>query len=232
MILIHDRNHRGATQMGWLDSKHTFSFGHFMDPNRMGFRALRVLNDDRVIPGAGFDTHAHRDMEIITYVLDGALAHKDSLGTGSVIRAGDIQKMSAGSGITHSEYNASDEHPVHFLQIWIMPDEKGIPPKYEQITPHWDTRQDGFRVVGDRFGTDGGITIHQEVVMLMAALAEGGMATHHFKAGRAGFLHVVRGNITLNGEVLKEGDGAQITDIETITMNAQTQSDVLLFDLG
>jgi quercetin 2,3-dioxygenase len=232
MIYIHDRNNRGATHMGWLDSKHTFSFGHFMDPKRMGFRSLRVINDDRVIPGAGFDTHGHKDMEIITYVLDGALAHKDSLGTGSVIQRGEIQKMSAGSGIRHSEFNASNDNPVHFLQIWIVPQERGIAPAYEQVAIKPETVSGNFAVIGDRDGAKGGITIHQDVTMLLAALSDGQETTHHFKKERAGFLHVARGQITLNGEVLKEGDGAEIIDMDHITVKGMTDCEVLLFDMA
>lgn len=231
MILLHDRNHRGVTQMGWLDSKHTFSFGHFMDPRRMGFRSLRVLNDDRVIPGAGFDTHGHKDMEIITYVLEGALAHKDSLGTGSIIRSGEIQKMSAGRGIQHSEFNASNDNRVHFLQIWIVPDQRGIAPAYEQVTLDPQKVSGQFGLIGDRDGSNGGITIHQDVKMLMASLADGQETSYSFAPGRAGFLHVAKGQITLNGEVLKEGDGAQIEDVKDLIVQAQAKSEVLLFDV-
>lgn len=230
MIRIHDRDIRGKTQMGWLDSRHTFSFGHFHDPSRMGFRSLRVINDDRVIPGAGFDTHAHKDMEIITYVLGGALAHKDSLGTGSVIRAGEVQKMSAGSGIRHSEFNASEENSVHFLQIWIMPEERGISPSYEQKPV--DISSGKFVLIGDRYGTDGAIKIHQDVRMFVARLSDLEQASYDFEKGRAGFLHLAKGQIILNGERLKEGDGAEISDTASIHIKAEAESEVILFDLA
>lgn len=230
MIRIHDRDIRGKTKTGWLDSNHTFSFGHFYDPSRMGFKSLRVINDDRVIPGAGFDTHAHKDMEIITYVLDGTLAHKDSLGTGSTIRPGEVQRMSAGNGIQHSEFNASNDNSVHFLQIWILPEERGIEPSYEQKIVK--AQRGGFTLIGDRHGTDGGITIHQDVRMLVAHLAEGDEASYSFETGRSGFLHVARGQIFLNDEKLKEGDGAEIVDVASITLRADADSEILLFDLG
>ncbi len=230
MILIHDRDIRGTTKTGWLDSKHTFSFGHFRDPTRMGFRALRVINDDLVIPGAGFSTHGHSDMEIITYILKGELAHKDSLGTGSTIRPGEVQRMTAGSGIEHSEFNPSNDNGVHLLQIWILPEERGLAPSYEQksITP----KSGGFALVGDRHGTDGAVTIHQDVRMLVAQLKDGEETSYDFQKNRAGFLHVARGAITLNGELLKEGDGAEISDVAAITIAAKADSEVLLFDLA
>lgn len=232
MIRIHERDIRGITKTGWLDSKHTFSFGNFMDPERMGFRFLRVINDDRVIPGAGFDTHPHRDMEIITVVLDGALEHKDSLGTGSIIRPGEIQKMSAGSGIRHSEFNPSKDDGVHLLQIWIIPDTRGIDPAYEQITVDTAKAKDGFTLVGDRHGTDGGITIHQDAKMYLAHPQDGSTLTYELSEGRHGFLHVAKGRIVLNGEVFKEGDGAEITDVKTLTIVAEADSELILFDMG
>ncbi len=230
MIRIHDRDIRGITKTGWLDSKHTFSFGHFMDPSRMGFRSLRVINDDHVIPGAGFDTHPHRNMEIVTYVLKGELEHKDSLGTGSVIRPGDIQRMSAGSGIYHSEFNPSNDNGVHLLQIWILPEKQGLEPSYEQ--KRIEKKKGAFTLVGDRHGTDGAITIHQDIRMLVADLADGQETAYTFEKGRGGFLHVAAGQITLNGEVLKEGDGAEISDVETLSITAQADSEVLLFDMA
>lgn len=230
MIRIHDRDIRGITKTGWLDSKHTFSFGHFMDPSRMGFRSLRVINDDHVIPGAGFDTHPHRNMEIVTYVLKGELEHKDSLGTGSVIRPGDIQRMSAGSGIYHSEFNPSNDNGVHLLQIWILPEKQGLEPSYEQ--KRIEKKKGAFTLVGDRHGTDGAITIHQDIRMLVADLADGQETAYTFEKGRGGFLHVAAGQITLNGEVLKEGDGAEISDVETLSIAAQADSELLLFDMA
>ncbi len=230
MIKIHDRDLRGKTKTGWLDSAHTFSFGHFHDPARMGFRSLRVINDDRVIPGAGFGTHPHNNMEIISYVLDGSLEHKDSMGTGSVIKPGEVQRMSAGTGVTHSEFNGSKDDPVHFLQIWIEPKTKGLEPSYEQKP--LNVNKGEFVLIGDRHGSDGAITIHQDVKMYLVHLEEGQSASYSFEPQRGGFLHLVRGQVTLNGESLKEGDGAEITDVETVTIAAQEPSEVLLFDLA
>lgn len=233
MIRIHDRDLRGQTRTGWLDSQHTFSFGHFRDPNRMGFRSLRVINDDIVIPGAGFDTHAHSDMEIITYILDGALEHKDSLGTGSVIRPGEIQRMSAGTGIEHSEFNPSTEEGVHLLQIWLRPEQRGMAPSYEQKTIDRAAAQGGFHLIGDRSGTDGAVTIHQDARLYVALLDEGQTADHRFDADRGGFIHVARGHVLLNGELLKEGDGAEISGEDALTVTAQNDGvEVLLFDLA
>lgn len=230
MIRIHDRDIRGTTKMGWLDSKHTFSFGHFMDPKRMGFRSLRVINEDWVIPGAGFDTHPHSDMEIITYILKGELAHKDSLGTGSTIRPGEIQRMSAGTGIEHSEFNPSNDNGVHLLQIWLRPEKRGLAPSYEQKTIR---PQEGvFTVIGDRNGGDDAVTIHQDATLLVAHLKDGQETSYTFEKGRGGFIQVARGRITLNGETLKEGDGAEITDTDKITVSATADSEVLLFDLA
>lgn len=230
VIKIHERDLRGKTDMGWLDSKHTFSFGHFMDPNRLGFRSLRVINDDIVAPGAGFGEHPHDNMEIISYVLEGALKHKDSMGTGSIIRPGEIQKMSAGTGVTHSEYNHSQDEPVHFYQIWIVPSEQGIPPAYEQIKV--EPTEGEFKLVGAPGGGESMITINQDAKMFLAHLEEGQETHYNFAPGRGGFLQVTRGHITLNGEVMKEGDGAEIHDVEKITISASTKAEALLFNLG
>lgn len=229
MIKIHDRDIRGKTKTGWLDSHHTYSFGHFRDPNRMGFRSLRVINDDVVIPGAGFATHGHANMEIVTVVLDGALAHKDSLGTGSTIRPGEIQRMSAGTGIEHSEFNASNDNSVHLLQIWILPEAKNLAPGYEQITM---PQGKGFVLVGDRRGTDGAVTIHQDVKMSIARLTEGETATYTLAPGRGAFLQIAKGSVTLNGEILKEGDGAEIEDVSSIALVAQSDAQALLIDMA
>lgn len=232
MIKIHDRDIRGRTKTGWLDSYHTFSFGHFYDPTRVNFRSLRVVNDDRVIPGAGFGTHRHDNMEIITYVLDGALAHKDSLGNGSTIRPMEIQRMSAGSGIAHSEFNASDEEGVHFLQIWIVPDSHDNDPGYEQKAIDPEKTRGRFHLIGDQHGTDGAVTIHQDARLYLAQLDEEQSVSHDFDPGRGGFVQITRGRVTLNGEVLKEGDGAEITDVPHIDFAAQADSEIMLFDLG
>ncbi|HPF78552.1 MAG TPA: pirin family protein [Alphaproteobacteria bacterium] len=232
MIKIHDRDLRGKGKAGWLDSRHTFSFGQFYDPSRMGFRSLRVINDDYIIGGAGFPTHGHKNMEIITYVLEGALEHKDSTGTGAVIRPGDIQRMSAGSGIEHSEFNHSKDDQVHLLQIWILPEKQDIEPGYEQKSFAPENFKNRFYLVGDKYGTDGAITIHQDIRMLVAVLEEGKYTTYTFEKGRGGFLQVARGQITLNGEILKEGDGAEISDTDLIDVSAQADSEVILFDMA
>ncbi len=232
MIKIHDRDLRGAGKTGWLNSHHTFSFGSFHDPARMGFKSLRVINDDYVIGGAGFPMHGHKDMEIITYVLDGVLEHKDSIGTQGIIKPGDIQRMSAGSGIEHSEFNHSKDDELHLLQIWILPETKNIEPGYEQKHVAADIEHGTFKLVGDRHGTDGAIIIHQDVKMLVALLHEGQETSYDFDKGRGGFLQIARGKITLNGEVLKEGDGAEITDTSSITIKAEADSELILFDMA
>lgn len=228
MIKIHDRDLRGKTKMGWLHSAHTFSFGSFNDPTRMGFKSLRVVNDDHVIGGAGFTPHRHSNMEIISYVLEGALEHKDSTGTHGVIRPGDIQRMSAGSGIEHSEFNHSNDNNVHFLQIWIHPDENGIDPSYEQKSMNIG---EDFTLVGDKDGTEGAVIIHQDVKMFVAKPSEGKEISYHFDKGRGGFLQVALGQASLNGEILKEGDGAEITDVSEIVIKADADSEIILFDL-
>lgn len=230
MIRIHDRDIRGTTKTGWLDSKHTFSFADFRDPTRMGFRSLRVINEDWVIPGAGFDTHPHSDMEIITYILKGELAHKDSLGTGSTIRPGEIQRMSAGTGIFHSEFNPSNDNGVHLLQIWLRPEKRGLAPSYEQktIAP----KEGEFTVIGSPTGGADAVVIHQDVKLLVAHMKDGQETSYTFEKERSGFIQVARGRVTLNGEVLKEGDGAEISDVDTITVAASADSEVLLFDLA
>lgn len=232
MITIRNRDERGAVNMGWLNSKHSFSFGHYYDPAHMGFRALRVINDDRVIPGAGFPTHGHADMEIVSYVLDGALEHKDTLGTSSVIRPGDVQRMSAGSGIRHSEYNASKKDPVHFLQIWILPNEEGMVPGYEQKAFEREEKQGRLRLVGSQDGRDGSVTIHQDVDLYATLLDEGDSVTHELRPGRHAWVQVARGQVRLNGTVLKEGDGAAISKEESLTLDGVVSAEVLLFDLA
>jgi len=232
MIVIRDRNSRGHTKIDWLDSCHTFSFGGYQDPNHMGFRSLRVINDDRVIPGGGFGTHGHQDMEIISYVLSGALEHKDSLGTGSVIRPGDVQRMTAGIGVTHSEFNHSKEEPVHFLQIWILPESKGLAPSYEQKQFPPEQRLGRFQLIGDQHGTDGTVTIHQDVRLYVAELTEGQEIIRDLPDGRYAWLHVARGVVTLNGDELCEGDGAAISGEPSIRLSTDIGAEVLLFDLA
>ncbi len=232
MITVRHRDERGRVDMGWLDSRHSFSFGHYYDPAHMGFRALRVINDDRVIPDAGFPTHGHADMEIVSYVLDGALEHKDTLGTSSVIRPGEVQRMSAGSGIRHSEYNASKSEPVHFLQIWILPDEEGMVPGYEQKAFPDADKQGRLRLVGSRDGRDGSVTIHQDVDLYATLLSDGDAVTHDLRPGRHAWVQVARGQARLNGVTLKEGDGAAVSDETRLTLDSDSGAEVLLFDLA
>ncbi|MBD0262865.1 MAG: pirin family protein [Tolypothrix sp. Co-bin9] len=230
--LIHDRNARGQSKIGWLDSKHTFSFGSFSDPNRMGFRTLRVINDDRVVPGAGFGTHGHRDMEILTYVLEGALEHKDSLGTGSVILPGEAQVMSAGTGITHSEYNHSQTEPVHFLQIWILPDKQGIKPRYEQKAFPIEEKRGKLRLIAAKDGRDGAVTINQDVNLYVSVLEPGDVVNYHVQPDRYAWLQIAKGIATLNGEELRAGDGVQISVEEQLEISTEVGAEILLFDLG
>ncbi|MFH7025615.1 MAG: pirin family protein [Heteroscytonema crispum UTEX LB 1556] len=230
--LIHDRNARGSSKIGWLESYHTFSFGNFYDPDRMGFRTLRVINDDRVIPGAGFGTHGHRDMEILTYVLEGALEHKDSMGNGAVIRPGEAQIMSAGTGITHSEFNASKTEPVHFLQIWILPNRKGIEPRYEQKAFPIEEKRGKLRLIGAKDGRDGAVTIHQDVDLYTSILSPGDIVNYHVQPNRYAWLQIAQGVATLNGEELKAGDGVQINGEEQLEIGTNIGAEILLFDLG
>jgi redox-sensitive bicupin YhaK (pirin superfamily) len=232
MFAIRHAEERGLANFGWLSSRHTFSFGHYYDPRFMGFGPLRVINEDRVQPGRGFDTHGHRDMEIISYVLDGALEHEDSLGNGSVIRPGDVQRMSAGTGVRHSEFNASDSDPVHFLQIWILPEEKGLSPSYEQKTFTADEKRGNLRLVGSRDGRDGSVTIHRDVDMYAALLADGEAVSHELAVGRKGWVHVARGSVLLNGNQLYPGDGVAIEGPVTVTLTGSSDTEILLFDMG
>ncbi|MGB3199547.1 MAG: pirin family protein [Nodosilinea sp.] len=233
MITVRPGRDRGAANFGWLDSRHTFSFGQYYDPHHMGFASLRVINEDKVTPSAGFGTHGHRDMEIITYVLDGALEHKDSLGTGSVIRPGDVQRMSAGTGIRHSEFNASDTSPVHFLQIWILPETEGIDPGYEQISIAPEAKQGQLRLVGSREGRDGAVTIHQDVNLYATTLAAGDRVNHSLAPGRVAWVQVVRGAVTLSDSDLTAGDGAAVSDLDTLALaGVADEAEVLLFDMA
>jgi quercetin 2,3-dioxygenase len=233
MITLRPAQERGTAYFGWLDSRHTFSFGEYYDPNYMGFADLRVINEDKVSPGQGFATHGHRDMEIISYVLEGALEHKDSIGTGSVIRPGDVQRMSAGTGIMHSEYNASKTEPVHFLQIWILPEKKGIEPGYEQKTFTDAEKRGQLRLVGSRDGRDGSIVIHQDVNLYATSLQEGEAVSHALAEGRVVWLQVVRGAVQLHDQPLTAGDGAAIAQESKITLqSASSDAEVLLFDMA
>ena len=232
MITVRNRDERGAVNMGWLDSRHSFSFGHYHDPAHMGFRALRVINDDRVIPGAGFPTHGHADMEIVSYVLDGALEHKDSLGTGSVIRPGEVQRMSAGTGIRHSEYNASQTAPARFLQIWILRERKGLAPGYEQTAFAEAEKRGRLRLVGSRDGRQGSVTIHQDVDLYAGLIDGDESATLELRPGRHAWVQVARGQVRLNGVTLKEGDGAAVSEETTLALDQGIGAEVLLFDLA
>jgi redox-sensitive bicupin YhaK (pirin superfamily) len=232
MIKLRPAARRGGTKIDWLDSRHSFSFGEYHDPENMGFRALRVINDDRVAPAGGFPTHGHSNMEIVSYVLEGGLEHRDSIGTGSVIRPGDVQRMSAGTGVRHSEFNASRAEPVHFLQIWILPEKAGIPPGYEQKNYPVSERSGRLRLVGSRDGRDGSVTIHQDVNLHAAVLKVGDKVSYSPAAGRSTYVHVATGNLTLNGRPLEAGDGAAVTDEKTLELSSPDQGEVLLFDLA
>jgi len=223
---------RGYADHGWLRSFHTFSFADYYAPAHMGFRALRVINEDRVEGGKGFGTHPHRDMEIISYVLSGALQHKDSMGTGSVIRPGDVQRMSAGTGVTHSEFNASATDTVHFLQIWILPDARGYAPSYEQKHFTEADRQDQLRIVASPDGRNGSLTIHQDAALYAGLLGTGQSVSHELASGRYAWLHVARGKVTVGGETLGAGDAAAFDQPGQITLAGAEASEVLLFDLA
>ncbi|MCU1349889.1 MAG: Pirin domain protein [Acidobacteria bacterium] len=229
MITIRPSDERGHANHGWLDTYHTFSFADYYDPEQMGFRTLRVINDDKVAPGMGFGTHQHRDMEIITYVLDGALQHRDSMGNGSIMRPGDVQRMSAGTGVMHSEVNPSDSEEVHLLQIWIVPERRGIRPSYEQKNFTPEERTGTLRLVASPAGDDRAVTINQDV-RLYAAILDGKSVTHAFAKDRHGWLHVARGEAEINGQKLAAGDGAAISGEESVTIGGH--GEVLLFDLN
>jgi len=232
MISVRRAADRGKANFGWLDSRHTFSFGEYHDPRQMGFGPLRVINEDRVSPGQGFGTHGHADMEIISYVLEGALEHKDSIGTGSVIRPGDVQVMSAGTGIRHSEFNHSKTQPVHFLQIWVVPDRKGIVPRYEQKTFADADKRGVLRLVGSSDGRDGSVVIHQDVELLASILDAGERVTRALSSGRKAWVQVARGAVAVNGHDLDAGDGAAIQGEPALDLRPKAGgAEILLFDL-
>jgi hypothetical protein len=231
MISIRRADERGHFDHGWLNTYHTFSFADYHDRDHMGFRSLRVINEDRVAPGQGFGAHRHRDMEIVSYVLDGALAHQDSMGNSGVIRPGDVQRMSAGTGVQHSEFNASKTDPVHFLQIWILPERNGTAPSYEQKTFSRDIARGRLRLVGSPDGRDGSVTIGQDVEIYSSALKPGEEVRHLLSPGRHAWLQVARGEVELNGKPLRAGDGAAVTDESELRI-AGKGSEILLFDLG
>jgi redox-sensitive bicupin YhaK (pirin superfamily) len=231
-LRVRKAGERGRTDWGWLDSRHTFSFGEYNDPKHVAFRSLRVINDDRVAPGGGFGTHGHRDMEILSYVLEGGLEHKDSSGGGGVIRPGEIQFMRAGSGVTHSEYNASKTEPVHFLQIWIVPDQRGLAPRYDQKPFDVAAARRGFVTLASREGESGAIQVSQDVTLSMTFLAAGERREHALAPGRSAWLHVARGRVRLAGEELGEGDGVALTDEPGVVLEGLSDAEVLLFDLA
>ena len=226
MIKIRKSSERGHFDHGWLDTYHTFSFADYHDPEFMGFRTLRVINEDRVAPDIGFGTHGHRDMEIVTLVLEGELAHRDSMGNGSVIRPGDVQRMSAGTGVLHSEMNPSKDKPVHFFQIWILPERRGIAPGYEQKS--FAVGTPGLRLVASRDGREGSVSLHQDVSLYRGLID--GPVTHTFAPSRYGWVQVARGDVTVNGVALSAGDGASISDETEVTIDGN--GEVLLFDLN
>jgi redox-sensitive bicupin YhaK (pirin superfamily) len=232
MINIRRSNDRGGGNYGWLNTRHTFSFDQYYDPKWMGFRSLRVINEDHVAAGTGFPTHPHRDMEIITYVLNGALEHKDSLGTGSTIRPGDGQRMSAGRGIRHSEANPSETDPVHLLQIWIMPDRAGHEPSYEQKEFPESEKRGKLRLLASPDGKDGSVTIHQDAKLYVSLLSPGQAVSHQLGKGRYVWLQVAKGAVTLNGKSLKQGDGAAVENESKLEITGTEESEVLLFDLA
>jgi redox-sensitive bicupin YhaK (pirin superfamily) len=232
MINIRRSEERGGGDYGWLNTKHTFSFDQYHDPKWMSFRSLRVINEDHVAPDVGFPTHPHRDMEIITYLLSGALEHKDSLGTGSIIRPGDGQRMSAGRGIRHSEMNASKTEPAHLLQIWIMPDKQGYEPSYEQKAFPNDEKRGKLRLIASPNGADGSVTIHQDTKLYVSLLLPGQEVRHELGKGRYAWLQVAKGAVDLNGKKMAQGDGAGVSDEAALTIKGLEDAEVLLFDLA
>lgn len=232
MVSIRHAEERGLANLGWLNSRHTFSFGHYFDPKYMGFGPLRVINEDRVQPGQGFGTHGHENMEILSYVLDGALEHKDSIGNGSIIRPGDVQRMSAGTGVRHSEFNASDEALVHFLQIWIIPETEGLAPSYEQTHFGQEEKRGRLRLVGSNDGRDGSVTIHRDVDLYATLLNDGEAVTHTLAAGRKGWIQVAHGSATLNTHQLYPGDGVAVEGPAELVLSGTSETELLVFDMA
>ncbi len=231
MITVRKAEERGHFDHGWLNTYHTFSFADYYDPHHMGFRTLRVINEDRVRPGHGFPTHSHRDMEILSYVLEGSLEHKDSLGNGSVIVPGDVQRMTAGTGVTHSEYNHSASALVHFLQVWVLPDRRGLPPGYEQRAFAAHQKRGQLRLIASQDGRAGSVTVHQDVDVYATLLAAGEQVVHRLRPGRHAWLQVARGSVTLNDLRLTSSDGAAVSEEQAITIVGTEAAEVLVFDL-
>lgn len=236
MIVVRHAEDRGRVDFGWLDGRHSFSFGDYFDPRHMGFRTLRVINEDRVAPGGGFPTHPHRDMEIVTYMLSGALEHRDTLGSHAVIRAGEAQRMTAGTGIRHSEFNADPDSAAHLLQIWIQPERRGLPPGYEQQEVTLESKRGRLRAVATPDGRDGSLTIHQDAAIYATVLAPGESVVHIPASGRGVWVQAARGKLTVNGATLQAGDGAAIEEEAAITLvgdgNGDEAAEALLFDLA
>ncbi|HVJ66758.1 MAG TPA: pirin family protein [Caulifigura sp.] len=232
MITRRPARQRGHKNHGWLNANHTFSFGSYYDPQHMQFRALRVMNEDFVSPGMGFGTHPHNDMEIVTYVLEGALEHKDSMGNGEVLRPGEFQRMSAGTGITHSEFNPSKDEPVHLYQIWLLPEKNGITPSYEQKRFPDEGRHNELRLVASRDQADGSLLIHSDARIYLGTIDEGHNVRQQLAPGRYGWLQVLRGSVTVNGQALETSDGAAISGETLLTIEATANAEVMLFDLA
>jgi hypothetical protein len=232
MITLRPAEERGHAEYDWLNTFHTFSFNTYHDPDHMGYRALRVINDDRVAPASGFPTHPHRDMEIVTYMLEGALAHKDSMGTGSTIRAGEVQYMSAGTGVLHSEFNPSPDEAAHFLQIWLLPKAKGLRPKYGQADIPAEAKRGRLALVASGDGRDGSIHMEQDAELYASVLAAGDAVKHELRPGRHAWLQVARGLVELNGRKLKDGDGAAVEEEPDLNIVGVSEAEILLFDLA
>jgi len=232
MMNIIQSESRGSANHGWLQAKHTFSFAEYYDPERVQFGNLRVINEDRIAPGQGFGTHPHKDMEIVTYIITGAIEHKDSMGNGTIITAGEVQRMTAGTGVMHSEFNQSSDEELHLLQIWILPEEKGLEPGYEQLRFDRNSKLNRLRLVGSRDGRDGSMTIHQDVSLYASVLDAGIELEHELGKGRRVFLQVVEGDLKVNGRILAAGDGACIEDHDRVQFSAITEAEFLLFDMG
>ena len=232
MISVRNSNDRGTVNMGWLRARHSFSFGSYYDPEYMGFGPLRVINEDRIQPSQGFGTHGHQDMEIITYIIDGALEHKDSMGNGSVIRRGDVQRMTAGTGVMHSEFNHLDDGETHLLQIWILPEENGLEPGYEEKAFGEADKKNRLALIAAGDARAGALKIHQDVDLYASLLDAGESLEHEFAAERSGWIQVVRGDIEVNGDRLRSGDGAAIADTRSVSITADEDAEFLLFDMA
>lgn len=232
MIEIIPADSRGAADHGWLKAKHSFSFADYHDPERMGFGSIRVINEDRIEPSQGFGTHPHNDMEIVTYIIDGALEHKDSMGNGSVIRAGDVQRMTAGTGVRHSEFNHSETEAVHLLQIWILPEELSLQPGYEQQHFDREDKLNQWRLIASSDGRDSSMRVHQAVDLYASVLEVGKKLQHSFASGHSGYLQIVSGTMIANGEQLEAGDGAAIDDVNELMVESASEAEAILFDMG